>query len=560
MQDGVPPPNKRISELNALTVAFSLLLFGSVLLIVGLAVFSVRKQDEIAVRDSEHLAQSVVLDQSRQLRNQLLDYSYWDEAVDHLVYTQDHVWADRNVGLYMNERFDMAASFVIDPGGNTTYAMMDGERRLDLVPVDLFGDDFLRLLTRARDTDPMAPPMPATGFLMGADGMLYVAAMSVLTRFEPAEELNGNMGTDWVLVFLRVFDQPHLDTLATRYLLRDLTFVTNEAVSFNARMSIVSPGGIPHGYLTWHVEPALAETMQWLAPVIAITFVMFGILAMVFFSRTRRIVGLLSRNLTEIQNAQDLRNHALMEARNASRAKSRFLANMSHELRTPLNAIIGMADMMRHGVFGPIGNERYMGYLDDVHTSARHLLRLINDVLDISAIEAGKLNLNMEPIALDGLVTDGLAVIRQAASQHGIGFETEVEEGIPKLVADRRSVTQILINLLNNAVKYTPKGGHVHLRVTATPTGHRFTIRDTGAGVPADLLPKITEPFIRAHDDPDLAIEGTGLGLSITKELLNAHNGTLEIESEVGVGTTVTVEIPTFRDDQIGLFESDADE
>ncbi|MEQ8665961.1 MAG: ATP-binding protein [Rhodospirillales bacterium] len=556
MQNGVPPPGQRISELKALSIAFTLLLLASVLLIVGLAVFSVRSQDEVAVMDSEHLVQSVVLDQARQLRNQLLDYSYWDEAVDNLVYVQNHRWADRNVGLYMHERFDIFASFVIAPDNTTTYAMWDGQRRLDFTPVETFGDDFRRLLTRARETSPTEPPLPTTGFLKDSDGTLYLTAMSVLTRFEPSERLGGNLGSGWVLVFLKVFDQELLDVLAERYLLNGLKFSAKDADSFRARMSIVSPNGIPHGYLTWKVESALAETMKWLGPVFVVTFIIFGILAVIFFSRTRRIVDLLSRNLADVQNAQDLRNHALMEARNASQAKSRFLANMSHELRTPLNAIIGMADMMRHGVFGEIGNERYLGYLDDVHMSARHLLRLINDVLDISAIEAGKLNLKMEPISVPELIAEGLAVIRQAAAQNGIEFETDVEQDIPKLVADRRSVTQILINLLNNAVKYTQKGGHVQLSVSTTDRAHRFIIRDTGSGIPADILPSITEPFIRAHEDPEVSIEGTGLGLSITKELLNAHNGKLEIESELGIGTTVTVEIPSHRNDQIGLFDS----
>lgn len=547
--------SRRSSELKTLIVAFSLLMTASTVLIAVLVYFSVRSQNEIAVRNSEHLVRSIVRDINKSMRDQLLYSTYWDDAVNFLVQERNADWADRSVGIHMHHRFGIDASYVVAPSGAVTYAMRDGRRIAVADPVAMYGEDFNLLLERARSTPDTAPPMPISGYVRSSDGGLYLTAMSVLTHFEPGNSADGKIGTGWVLVFQERIDPPFLESIGDRYLLNDLTFVENVAKAANARMAIVSPSGNPFGVLTWRVEPALADTMDWLAPFIAALFVVFGILAVLFFSRSRRILDLLARNLADVQEAQASRNQALIEARNASQAKSRFLANMSHELRTPLNAIIGMTDMMRHGVFGNIENDRYKGYLDDMYTSAGHLLRLINDVLDISTIEAGKLNLKMQLISVPQLVAEGLAVSRQAAANKGIDFECQIPDDLPEMVVDHRSLTQILVNLLNNAVKYTPQGGHVLLKVEADESAHTFTVRDTGIGIPPEKLPSITEPFTRAHDDPDLGIESTGLGLSITEELTTAHQGTLNIESEVGVGTTVSVRFPRVREDQFRLFD-----
>jgi len=525
----------------------------SIALIAGIVLFSIRSQDAVAVRDSEHLVRSVLLDRKERLRDQLLDYSYWDEAVDQVVVNHNKDWADANIGVYMHDRFGIDASYVVAPDGTVTYAMIDGERTDHAQPTDDFGESFQTLLERARAAPADVPPIPVTGYMQGDGNDIYITGMSVLSRFKADED--GNLGTGWVLVFQRRMSDDFLAALSDRYLLNNLSIAFSPKETANGRMALVSPIGDQISQLSWEVESEFSKTMSWLAPFFAVMFLVFGLLAILFFSRSRRILKVLTENLIKVESAQRERNQALIRARTASQAKSRFLANMSHELRTPLNAIIGMSDMMRHGVFGKIENERYTGYLDDMHSSARHLLRLINDVLDISAIEAGKLTLSMEPVSIEQLYADGLAVIRQAAEEKGITFIADSAEDIPSIVADHRSLTQIMVNLLNNAVKYTPAGGKFYLTAEADDDAHTFTIRDTGMGIPAHILPRITEPFIRAHEDPDLAIEGTGLGLSITKELLTAHNGTLEIESEVDVGTTVRIRIPRNHEDQIDLFD-----
>ena len=227
----------------------------------------------------------------------------------------------------------------------------------------------------------------------------------------------------------------------------------------------------------------------------------------------------------------------------ASRVKSEFLANMSHELRTPLNAIIGFSDTMRSNLFGPM-HARYEEYTGLIHESGHHLLSLITDILDMSKIEAGKFVLDPQPVDLAGSVDYCLDLIRRRADESGIALSCSMPENLPVLVADPRSVKQILLNLLSNAVKFTPAGGTVSLRVEALEEKLRLTVHDTGIGIPKKALARIGLAFEQAVTDPMRAREGSGLGLALVKALAERHGGHLHIASEEGAGTTVSVELP----------------
>ena len=239
-----------------------------------------------------------------------------------------------------------------------------------------------------------------------------------------------------------------------------------------------------------------------------------------------------------------LENLAAKEAAEAaSRVKSEFLANMSHELRTPLNAIIGFSDTMRSRLFGPM-HARYEEYTGLIHESGHHLLSLITDILDMSKIEAGKFVLDPQPIDLAGSVEYCLDLIRRRAEDNGITLVSSVPAGLPVLIADPRSVKQILLNLLSNAVKFTPAGGTVSLRIEALQGRLRLTVHDTGIGIPRNTLARIGQAFEQAITDPMRAREGSGLGLALVKSLAERHGGRLHIDSEEGSGTTVSVELP----------------
>ncbi len=249
------------------------------------------------------------------------------------------------------------------------------------------------------------------------------------------------------------------------------------------------------------------------------------------------------RDVTE-RREQELKMRAAQErAEAASRAKSLFLANMSHELRTPLNAIMGFSDMIRSETFGPLGHARYREYAATICSSGQHLLDLITDILDTAKIESGKLELHPEEIDLDAAIRECTELLAMRAKEAGL--ELSVDVGAPALTADRRAVKQILLNLLSNAIKFTPAGGHVCIETAARPRVLALVVRDDGLGIPADQIPRLGRPFEQVCVDPLLAKGGSGLGLALVQALAQRHGGQMHIESEVGAGTTVTVEFPS---------------
>lgn len=232
-----------------------------------------------------------------------------------------------------------------------------------------------------------------------------------------------------------------------------------------------------------------------------------------------------------------------MRAECASRAKSEFLASVSHELRTPLNAIIGFSEIMESGVFGPLGDARYDQYCRDINISGRYLLQVISDILDMANIEAGRLRLDVEEVALDSIVPEAVRVLAPRAQNKGIAVRLDVEREL-RLLGDRRALTQIVFNLLSNAVKFTPDGGRVSLRTRARCGGVVLAIEDTGIGIRRDALRMLGQPFGQIASQMTRAHEGSGLGLAIARSLVELHGGVMRIRSTVGRGTTVLVRFP----------------
>lgn len=262
--------------------------------------------------------------------------------------------------------------------------------------------------------------------------------------------------------------------------------------------------------------------------------------------RVVAIEGLLQDVTTEKQDRTALR-YAMDETEAANRAKSRFLATMSHELRTPLNAIIGFSEVMQTEMLGPLGNPRYAAYAGDINQSGRFLLDLINDVLDMSKIEAGKYDLVYEPVNIMKMLRHACHMVEPVAQDKNVALALRAGANDTETVrADHRALLQIVLNILSNAVKFTPSGGHVAVE-TETDTDHKHVmirITDTGIGIPADKLSRVGEPFEQFGDNHAQSQNGTGLGLAITKKLLQLHGGQFAITSELGNGTTVTITLP----------------
>jgi signal transduction histidine kinase len=237
---------------------------------------------------------------------------------------------------------------------------------------------------------------------------------------------------------------------------------------------------------------------------------------------------------------------ARVAAEGSNRAKANFLANMSHELRTPLNAILGFSEIIKSAAFGPIARN-YQDYAGDIHTSGAHLLSLINEVLDLSKLEAGQFELSERHVDLAVLAESSMRLVEPQAQKAGIGLSHSIAADLSFIRADERRMRQILINILANAVKFTPAGGKVGLAMRRTDKGLLIEISDTGIGIAADKVDLAMEPFSQVEADTNRHYQGTGLGLPLAKRLVELHGGTLSLASEVNSGTVVSILLPPDR-------------
>ncbi len=242
----------------------------------------------------------------------------------------------------------------------------------------------------------------------------------------------------------------------------------------------------------------------------------------------------------------DLRR-ALDRAEVASRAKSQFLANMSHELRTPLNAVLGFSEMIRDERLGSVGNRRYREYAGDIHDSGSHLLSLIDGLLDVSKIEAGRYDLHEEKLDLSSVVERAVRTVQPTAARKAQRVDVDLPSVRLAVMADEKALHQILLNLLSNAIKFSDFGGQIRVRVARRAEALVICVEDHGIGIPSDKLAQVGQPFFRAHAATARIPGGTGIGLSVTRSLIQLHGGTLSIASSYGDGTNVTITLPLTR-------------
>lgn len=252
--------------------------------------------------------------------------------------------------------------------------------------------------------------------------------------------------------------------------------------------------------------------------------------------------------IAELETEKSISEEARNRAEEASMAKSRFLATMSHELRTPLNAILGFSEIMRDEVMGPMENVNYKEYVGDIHNSGAHLLKLINEILDISRIEAGKHDLNEKKVKLISVVDDACHMISIKAKQKGVTLTTKFEEDMPTIWVDERAISQITLNLVSNALKFTPTGGEITIKVGWTAKGGQYiSIKDTGPGIPEEEIPIVLSSFGQGTIAINNAEQGTGLGLTIVQALLQMHQGSFDLKSKLREGTEAIAYLPKDR-------------
>ena len=478
------------------------------------------RENTIARDNSLHLTQTAFESVRREISNWTKDYAWWDETLENVTGEIDTEWADENVGEYLQKTYGISGSFVVDPTSTTTYFSPQGDGAHSDAMVFL-GDQAQTFLSQVQAMT-MAESITVMTHVKNDSGV-YLVAGAAITAEKPSET-DLVRHSRHVLILYKLYDKGLTDDLAAQFLLEDLTVNVAESIQGNATMALNDISGKAIAFANWTPKRPGDSLVFELLPRISLATGLLIFAAFLVFANWSR------------------------SAIEASNAKSSFLSNMSHELRTPLNAIIGFTGAIKAEIFGPVGNDKYLEYIDHIGSSGQHLLELINDILDVSAIEAGKLELHEDNIVVDDLVEASIQFIKARAEQKQIHLHTDIQTALPMLYADTRRMKQILLNLLSNAVKFTPDEGTVTLSVSQNNGGgHVFITTDTGIGMSDVELAKAMVQFGQVDSCLNRKEEGTGLGLPLTMGLVELHGGMLDIISEKGVGTTVTLTFPPAR-------------
>ncbi|WP_340117365.1 ATP-binding protein [Pelagibius sp. 7325] len=564
MQQEHPATPKR-PTLRGLLWPLGLLTAGLVAVILVLLLFAAREQNELARKASEHLATAALNSGRADIESNTRDYAFWDDAADKLVLTLDEAWADANIGTWAYEGLEMDATLLLDGQGGVVYAMADGER-LDAEILQRVSEGLGPLTEAARVADPGSVGVALSGYVV-FDGAIALAAAAPIS-WQDGRRATQRGGAQSVLVYLQRLDSGTLAALEESFLLTGLHLTgpgttadtaQADAAADTASVTLFSYDSRPLARLVWTAEqPGFLMLHPLLLPGTAAALIGLGLLGVVIrrTAHTMRqleashaalqqqaaaLAGARDRAEQQHRTEAELRHSAVA----ASRAKSEFLALVSHELRTPLNAILGFSESIATQAFGQGVNDRYRNYAEHIHESGSHLLSIINDILDLSKIEAGRYELHEEEIELGDLLGRCVALLRERAATRGVILacpQTDI-----RLWADARALKQIVFNLMSNAIKFTGPGGRVELSAGGDGAGIRIAVSDTGIGMSAEDLARALQPFGQAASAHTRTVEGTGLGLNVTQALAQLHGGRLAIHSTAGEGTTAVVQLPATR-------------
>ncbi|MGV8840546.1 MAG: sensor histidine kinase [Bauldia sp.] len=369
------------------------------------------------------------------------------------------------------------------------------------------------------------------------------------TRFAVAEFFNG---AAWCVLLVLSWMAPPAESVAVFQFAVTVVIISAGTMIASTVPPAAITGSLPVVLTSAILFAGQGETLHYaMATLVGAAELFFLLLANRFYWAT---LGTLESKaekdalIGELGTAKAISDESRRRAEEANLAKSRFLATMSHELRTPLNAILGFSEVMKNEVLGPMENKSYREYAGDIHQSGTHLLNLINEILDLSRIEAGRHQLSEEPVHLAHLVEESRHLVQLKAKSKGLILEETVEPNLPRLWADPRAVRQVVLNLLSNAVKFTQPGGRIDVKVGWTSGGGQYvTVADNGPGIPEEEIPIVLSAFGQGSIAIKGAEEGTGLGLPIVQALMRTHDGTFELSSKLRQGTTATVIFPRSR-------------
>lgn len=513
-----------------------------VLAVFAVAWFAAKTQDRQAVSAMRHTVRSIIDGNRQELGGWASDYAYWDAFVEFVVVEPDPVWIEDNVGLYARENLGVDVTLVID-GSNEPYVIsaaedLEIEGSLLSLPPEL-----VALARAARGgAGPVEKRPEAQQTYLRIDDRVFMAAAAV-AKWENRPGLPIRKGGPVVLIYLRQVDQEMLDAFAADYRINGLALAPLSGAE-TAALDLTGVDGGTVARLTWISPTPGTEFLRSLrVPMIVILAVAVLSLGWIVV-RVRTVFRQFVANHETLNQRTEALRIARDEADRANRAKTEFLAQMSHDLRTPLNAILGFSEVIALQTFGSdaAATDRYRDYARQIHTGGDHLRSLIDSILDVARLDAGRYDLHHETVDLDETVATCLSLLKETIEAKALQVSVEIS-GL-SVWADPNALEQILLNLVGNAAKYTQKGGAIAIEAKRTPSAVMVAIRDTGRGMsPADVVSAF-ELFSRGGAGPGTTTEGAGIGLSIVKRLIDLHGGSVEIESALGQGTTVTFLLP----------------
>ena len=525
----------------------------ALVLVVGAIWFAVDRIDDTAKRGSSRLAVTAVETIADEMAKWAKDHAYWDATIENVITAPNAEWADDNLGQYFFDTHQASATIVIGSDDRILLAVTDEEREaLSGSSYRSIVDDLSVAVERAR-TAPMEEPEGVFCVVNTPHGVA-VAGLSAITPETPTVESLVPAPRP-VLIFLRPLDERWVTEAGRRFQLPNLRVTSDLSAISSHAVTLFRSDDAPVGAVDWDApSPGLGAFWDVVLPAAVMLLIVLVIMSVI----VRRVMGaqrtlytrateLSDANTKLVETSQQVRS-ALQRAEHATRTKSAFLARVSHEIRTPLTAIIGFSQILKLQHQPNKEKSREQEYAEIIHESSQHLLALVNDLLDLSKIESGGFELNEAWIDLRREIATMRTVLLAEADRKGIALLVEMGDDVPALYGDSKAVRQILTNLVTNALKFTGRGGRVTVTVRVTGNGDlRIDVEDTGSGIPAEDLEGIWEPFKRARNPTLAKAEGTGLGLHLVKVLCDMHDAEIDLRSEVGKGTRVTVIFGTDR-------------
>jgi signal transduction histidine kinase len=519
-----------------LAVIAAAILGVSVLVILWVLGTASAEMDRAQKAGQTRLVHAILKTYQDRVASEVADYVSWSELDNYTKGPRDRTFEDNSLGPYLKQTFGTDDVFIIDRTGRATYSYRTGKDAT--ADVLALSHPIRQLAENAFAAEDAGHRRMISG-VTSLNGMPAIVAASTIHP----PEIPASVRSRFVLIEARELDAADTAALGKEYGLADLKI----GPANGPGIALMNPEQRPSDFtIGWTSSANGRQLFHQLLPVI----LLIGILAALALAA---VASTWWRFLGELKEGEDRVLAAELEATKAqarvaeetSRSKSAFIANMSHELRTPLNAILGFSEALLSGTFGPVPAGKYREYIGDIHVSGRHLLRLVNDILQLSKIEADKIETNVETVSAHDVIADSMRVVSILAEKRDIRLQLHRGPVSPQIVADKNALEQILLNILSNAVKFSEEGGLVEIACAPAADHCIIRVADRGCGIPAHTLAQLGKPFVQAEGAFTRKYQGTGLGLAISFRLAERMGASLVIDSIEGEGTTATLTLRT---------------